>query len=235
MEIGRYCYNENMPEAYVSAGVEIKKKSSVCIVRSGIGDSDGFPLFDNGEDDTYSTPDDPKWGFRITGGSEFKMPITVFQVTEGGLAAKGGIKLGDIILEVNGTDTKNLTLTQAHEIIDQADSNLHLIASKMEEDDGSGNVPEEKSIVLRSTIPKDLQPPREFVPPPQAERKVWHPVMWNHPPPTDTNEIVPGMEPPHHRIIRNIRRFFKDTEDKPELRQKYIEDMLLALPSASKI
>lgn len=48
-------------------------------VSCGIGDTDGFPAFDV-ESDAFATPNDPKWGFQITGGSEFHMPITVFQV-----------------------------------------------------------------------------------------------------------------------------------------------------------
>lgn len=48
-------------------------------VSCGIGDTDGFPAFDV-DSDTFATPNDPKWGFQITGGHEFHMPITVFQV-----------------------------------------------------------------------------------------------------------------------------------------------------------
>lgn len=48
-------------------------------VSCGIGDTDGFPAFDV-DSDAFATPNDPKWGFQITGGSEFHMPITVFQV-----------------------------------------------------------------------------------------------------------------------------------------------------------
>lgn len=43
-----------------------------------------------------------------------------------------------------------------------------------------------------------------------------------------------GQDAPHKRIIRNIYRFFEETKDKPEVRKKHIEDMLLSLPSASK-
>jgi len=42
------------------------------------------------------------------------------------------------------------------------------------------------------------------------------------------------QELPHHRIIRNIRRFFAEVGDNQELRSNTIENMLMALPSASK-
>lgn len=40
---------------------------------------------------------------------------------------------------------------------------------------------------------------------------------------------------PHQRIIKNIRRFFKEHERDSELKSSKIEDMLLILPSASKV
>lgn len=89
---------------------------------------------------------------------------------------------------------------------------------------------------------------------------MWHPVMWQDPPPppkpkktkiNEDGEEVTDSEAeeaeeeqrerdriknlPHHRIIKNIRRFFKETEKNPELRSTKIEDMLLILPSASKV
>ncbi|XP_037928850.1 uncharacterized protein LOC119663267 [Teleopsis dalmanni] len=42
-------------------------------------------------------------------------------------------------------------------------------------------------------------------------------------------------ELPHYRIIRNIRRFFTEVGENQELKNRVIEDMLLALPSASKM
>lgn len=109
----------------------------------------------------------------------------------------------------------------------------------------------------------------------QTERKAWHPVMWQQPPPPVRDEQQPGQvkntlnlnpyptnvnneitvfsyiqtdnptyeqsttypliqEAPHKRLIRNLHRFFRETENNPESRQRHIEDMLLALPTISK-
>lgn len=48
------------------------------------------------------------------------------------------------------------------------------------------------------------------------------------------NAVVRAQELPHHRIIRNIRRFFAEVGENHELRERTIEDMLLALPTASR-
>lgn len=60
---------------------EPKKKAPIIKMSCGIGDTDGFPAFDV-ESDDYDCKDDTKWGFLITGGAEFHMPLTVFQVSE---------------------------------------------------------------------------------------------------------------------------------------------------------
>lgn len=35
----------------------------------------------NGEVETLGLPAEEKWGFRLTGGSDFGMPVTIFQVS----------------------------------------------------------------------------------------------------------------------------------------------------------
>uniref|UniRef100_A0A0K8UTC8 PDZ and LIM domain protein 7 n=1 Tax=Bactrocera latifrons TaxID=174628 RepID=A0A0K8UTC8_BACLA len=135
---------------------EPPKKAPIIKLSCGIGDTDGFPAFDV-DSDAYAAKDDPKWGFLITGGAEFHMPLTVFQVTPDGLADKGGIRLGDIILEINEEDATELTLTQAHEKIAACGKKIHFLLKNMEEDPDF-ELGEEKSIVLR--VPKPAPPPK---------------------------------------------------------------------------
>lgn len=74
-----------MPEpnylALYSFSLEPPKKSPVIKLSGGIGDTDGFPAFDV-DSDVYATKDDSRWGFLITGGADFHMPLTVFQVSD---------------------------------------------------------------------------------------------------------------------------------------------------------
>ncbi|KAH8347722.1 hypothetical protein KR084_000434 [Drosophila pseudotakahashii] len=137
---------------------ETKAKAPIIKVSCGIGDTDGYPAFDV-DSEAYATKDDSRWGFLITGGAEFHMPLTVFQVTPNGLADKAGIRLGDIILQINEEDASQLTLSQAHEKINSTPKKIHFLLRNMEEDDPMGQFEagEEKSIVMR--VPKPLPPP----------------------------------------------------------------------------
>ncbi|XP_017132015.2 uncharacterized protein LOC108149125 isoform X3 [Drosophila elegans] len=146
------------PRGLVFSMPETKAKAPVIKMSCGIGDTDGYPAFDV-DSDAYATKDDSKWGFLITGGAEFHMPLTVFQVTPNGLADKAGIRLGDIILEINEEDATQLTLSQAHEKINSTPKKIHFLLRNMDEDDPMGQFEagEEKSIVMR--VPKPLPPP----------------------------------------------------------------------------
>ncbi|XP_046810726.1 protein PFC0760c isoform X2 [Lucilia cuprina] len=138
---------------------EPPKKSPIIKLSCGIGDTDGFPAFDV-DSEQYAAKDDSKWGFLITGGAEFHMPLTVFQVTPDGLADKGGICLGDIILEINEEDATHLTLSQAHEKIDASGKKIQFMVKSMEDEETlEGYEPgEERNIVLR--VPKPPPPPK---------------------------------------------------------------------------
>uniref|UniRef100_A0A499FRM8 PDZ domain-containing protein n=1 Tax=Anopheles arabiensis TaxID=7173 RepID=A0A499FRM8_ANOAR len=68
-------------------------------------------------------------GFRITGGADFEMPITVFQVSEGSPAQKAGLQLGDQILKINGADASAMRLATAQSVIKQAGEQLQMIVA----------------------------------------------------------------------------------------------------------
>jgi hypothetical protein len=95
-------------------------------------------------------------GFRITGGKDFFMPITIFhvrylpiiffyplhmshkssslslaQVKEESRAEKANLKLGDAILSINGRDTEDMTLVRANRYLAKvADGDVTLQVAK---------------------------------------------------------------------------------------------------------
>uniref|UniRef100_A0A4X1VEU2 PDZ domain-containing protein n=1 Tax=Sus scrofa TaxID=9823 RepID=A0A4X1VEU2_PIG len=66
------------------------------------------------------------WGFRISGGRDFHMPITVTKVTERGKAEAADLRPGDIIVAINGESAKGMLHAEAQSKIRQSPSPLRL-------------------------------------------------------------------------------------------------------------
>ncbi|XP_066495700.1 PDZ and LIM domain protein 2 [Tiliqua scincoides] len=66
------------------------------------------------------------WGFRITGGRDFRKPIVVSKVTEHSKAALGDLRPGDVIVSINGADTSKMLNVEAQNKIKQSSGQLQL-------------------------------------------------------------------------------------------------------------
>ncbi|XP_008118366.1 PDZ and LIM domain protein 2 [Anolis carolinensis] len=77
---------------------------------------------------TLSGP--PPWGFRITGGRDFRKPITVSKVTECGKAAQGDLRPGDVIVSINGESTSEMLNVEAQNKIKQSSGRLQLLIDR---------------------------------------------------------------------------------------------------------
>ncbi|KAL2761737.1 PDZ and LIM domain protein 2 isoform 1, partial [Daubentonia madagascariensis] len=66
------------------------------------------------------------WGFRITGGRDFHMPIMVTKVSEQGKAKAADLRPGDIIVAINGESAEGMLHTEAQSKIRQSPSPLRL-------------------------------------------------------------------------------------------------------------
>ncbi|XP_068905881.1 glutamic acid-rich protein isoform X4 [Tenebrio molitor] len=106
--------------------------------------------------------DNDSWGFRLTGGAEYDVPLTVVNVTEGSIAEKGGLRTNDIIVRVNDAPTAGLTHYEAHDLLIAAKNNLILavrrdlsgLVSPTTYDDENN---EEVSNIMQAYIEKEEQ------------------------------------------------------------------------------
>ncbi|KAM8760515.1 PDZ and LIM domain protein 5-like [Acanthopagrus schlegelii] len=70
------------------------------------------------------------WGFRLQGGKDFAMPLTISRLTDGGKAAKGGIAVGDMVLSIDGIATEGMNHLEAQNKIKSCTGNLSLTLQK---------------------------------------------------------------------------------------------------------
>jgi len=69
------------------------------------------------------------WGFRLQGGKDFNMPLTISRITPGSKAASGNLTQGDIIVAIDGVSTDGMTHLEAQNKIKCA-HNLALTMTK---------------------------------------------------------------------------------------------------------
>ncbi|KAI7797520.1 putative PDZ and LIM domain protein 2, partial [Triplophysa rosa] len=70
------------------------------------------------------------WGFRISGGRDFKKAITVSKVNTGSKAETACLQPGDIIMEINGQDTSDMLNVEAQNKIKSCTTQLNLLVER---------------------------------------------------------------------------------------------------------
>nr|XP_033797927.1 LIM domain-binding protein 3 isoform X2 [Geotrypetes seraphini] len=70
------------------------------------------------------------WGFRLQGGKDFNMPLTVSRITPGSKAAQSNVNQGDMVVAIDGVSTDGMTHLEAQNKIKSASYNLSLTLQK---------------------------------------------------------------------------------------------------------
>ncbi|XP_041642881.1 PDZ and LIM domain protein 5a isoform X3 [Cheilinus undulatus] len=109
------------------------------------------------------------WGFRLQGGKDFNMPLTISRLTDGGKAAKGGIAVGDLVLSIDGIATEGMNHLEAQNKIKNCSGNLSLTLQK------APSVPKPPPVAPKiGAPPKVTNGPQSIMkkpPPPRVPRK----------------------------------------------------------------
>ncbi|XP_051276922.1 PDZ and LIM domain protein 7 [Dicentrarchus labrax] len=69
------------------------------------------------------------WGFRLQGGKDFSMPLTVSRLTPGGKAAQAGVGVGDWVVSIDDANAEDMTHVEAQNKIRAATDSLTLTLS----------------------------------------------------------------------------------------------------------
>ncbi|XP_046716641.1 PDZ and LIM domain protein 5b isoform X1 [Silurus meridionalis] len=92
------------------------------------------------------------WGFRLQGGKDFSMPLTISRLTDGGKAAKAKISVGDVVLSIDGIATDTMTHLEAQNKIKACTGNLSLTIQRVSSVP-KGPVPKEESPEIIKPVP----------------------------------------------------------------------------------
>ncbi|XP_050168121.1 PDZ and LIM domain protein 7 isoform X2 [Myiozetetes cayanensis] len=95
------------------------------------------------------------WGFRLQGGKDFSMPLSVSRLTPGGKAAQAGVGVGDWVLYIDGESTSAMTHIEAQNRIRACGDRLCLTLSRAQNQLGKP----QKVLSLDKQPPQLLEPP----------------------------------------------------------------------------
>ncbi|TEA41491.1 hypothetical protein DBR06_SOUSAS27010040, partial [Sousa chinensis] len=70
------------------------------------------------------------WGFRLQGGKDFNVPLSISRLTPGGKAAQAGVAVGDWVLSIDGENAGGLTHIEAQNKIRACGERLSLGLSR---------------------------------------------------------------------------------------------------------
>ncbi|XP_071614853.1 PDZ and LIM domain protein 7 isoform X10 [Heliangelus exortis] len=91
------------------------------------------------------------WGFRLQGGKDFSMPLSISRLTPGGKAAQAGVGVGDWVLYIDGESTSSMTHIEAQNRIRACGDRLCLTLSRAQNNLGKPQKhrPQQNSSALR--------------------------------------------------------------------------------------
>ncbi|XP_042176231.1 PDZ and LIM domain protein 5 isoform X9 [Oncorhynchus tshawytscha] len=149
------------------------------------------------------------WGFRLQGGKDFNMPLTISRLTDLGKAAKARIAVGDVVLSIDGISTDGMNHLEAQNKIKACAGNLNLTLQRA------------------STVPKPPVAPK--VEPSEILKPVaiisHHPHPHHHP--TEPTSLIPSA--PHNKTARPFGGCGREDRDSPIARSPHSA----FIPSAS--
>ncbi|XP_041081980.1 PDZ and LIM domain protein 5-like isoform X2 [Polyodon spathula] len=106
------------------------------------------------------------WGFRLQGGKDFNMPLTISKLTDGGKAAKASIVVGDVVLSIDGISTNGMTHLEAQNKIKACTGSLNLTLQKSSGDAKHASVPKDEPQEIFKPSPLPTAP--KITPSPSA-------------------------------------------------------------------
>ncbi|MBN3284217.1 PDLI5 protein, partial [Polyodon spathula] len=93
------------------------------------------------------------WGFRLQGGKDFSMPLTISRLTDGGKAAKACIVVGDVVLSIDGISTNGMTHLEAQNKIKVCTGSLNLTLQKSTGATKPASVPKDEPQEIFKPVP----------------------------------------------------------------------------------
>ncbi|XP_053465077.1 PDZ and LIM domain protein 5 isoform X7 [Nycticebus coucang] len=134
------------------------------------------------------------WGFRLQGGKDFNMPLTISSLKDGGKASRANVRIGDVVLSIDGISANGMTHLEAQNKIKGCTGSLNMTLQR------ASVIPKPEPVSVQKKTKVTNNPGTVKIPPKRPPRK--HIVERN----TEFYHI-----PTHSDASK--KRLMEDTED----------------------
>uniref|UniRef100_A0A5F8GGK5 PDZ and LIM domain 5 n=1 Tax=Monodelphis domestica TaxID=13616 RepID=A0A5F8GGK5_MONDO len=93
------------------------------------------------------------WGFRLQGGKDFNMPLTISSLKDGGKASQAHVRIGDVVLSIDGISAQGMTHLEAQNKIKACTGSLNMTLQR------ASSTPKPEPISVQKGEPKEVVKP----------------------------------------------------------------------------
>ncbi|XP_054846080.1 PDZ and LIM domain protein 5 isoform X2 [Eublepharis macularius] len=134
------------------------------------------------------------WGFRLQGGKDFNMPLTISRLSDGGKAANASVGIGDVVLSIDGVSADGMTHLEAQNKIKTCSGKLTMNLQRAPAAPKPDPIPVHQETTVTNNPDEAKNPPKR----PPRKHVVYTNTEFYHPP-THSNH--------------SKKRLIEDTED----------------------
>ncbi|XP_049486842.1 PDZ and LIM domain protein 5 isoform X1 [Panthera uncia] len=93
------------------------------------------------------------WGFRLQGGKDFNMPLTISNLKDGGKASQANVRIGDVVLTIDGISAHGMTHLEAQNKIKGCTGSLNMTLQR------ASATPKPEPVPVQKGEPKEVVKP----------------------------------------------------------------------------
>ncbi|XP_012579662.1 PREDICTED: PDZ and LIM domain protein 5 isoform X9 [Condylura cristata] len=151
------------------------------------------------------------WGFRLQGGKDFNMPLTISSLKDGGKASQANVRIGDIVLSIDGISAHGMTHLEAQNKIKGCTGSLNMTLQRASTTTKPEPVPVQKptvTSVCSETAQEVAEGQRRGS---QGDSK-------------QQNGKIPPKRPPRKHIVERNTEFYHIPTHSDASKKRLIED-----------
>ncbi|XP_028711212.1 PDZ and LIM domain protein 5 isoform X1 [Peromyscus leucopus] len=156
------------------------------------------------------------WGFRLQGGKDFNMPLTISSLKDGGKASQAHVRIGDVVLSIDGISAHGMTHLEAQNKIKGCTGSLNMTLQR-----ASAAAKPEPVAVQKPTVTSVCSEPAQELAEGQRRGSQGDIKQQNGNPGTVK---IPPKRPPRKHIVERNTEFYHIPTHSDASKKRLIED-----------